>query len=307
MSGQKPQTHKPNILSSVAEKSTLKKLASIHLGILMVAIGIYFFKAPNGFATGGISGVAILLAKLKFSQALHITQSLYMLAINVLLLIIGVIVLGKKCGFMTIYCSLMLSIVNILFETFIPIENVSGMSTLSGTPLLELVYAIFLTGIGSAILFRNKASSGGTDIVALILKKYSSLNVSQSLLATDFFIAFSTFFIYDARTGLYAMLGLFAKVFVVDDILDSMNMCKSFTIITTKAQEIEKFILEEMNHSATALKGQGVYSGEDKDVIMTVCKRSEALRLRRKVKEIDPGSFIIITKTSEIMGKGFQT
>ena len=290
------------------EKVSLKQLALIHLGILMVAVGIYFFKAPNGFATGGVSGVAIILAKLKFSQELGITQSLYMLAINVALLIVGVIVLGKKCGIMTIYCSLMLSITNILFEEFIPIESISGGNpTLSGTPILELIYAISLTGIGSALLFRNKASSGGTDIVALILKKYSNLNVSQSLLVTDFFIALSTFFVYNSSVGLYAMLGLFAKVFVVDDILDSMNMCKSFTIITTKADEIEKYILEKMNHSATALKGQGVYSGEDKDVIMTVCKRSEALRLRRKVKEIDPGSFIIITKSSEIMGKGFQT
>lgn len=296
-----------NAASTLVGNSTFKKLALIHLGILMVAVGIYFFKAPNGFATGGVSGVAILLAKLPFSQRLHITQSLYMLAINVILLIIGVIILGKKCGFMTIYCSLMLSITNIALETFVPIENISGMSTLSGTPILELVYAIFLTGIGSAILFRNKASSGGTDIVALILKKYSSLNVSQSLLATDFFIALSTFFVFDAKTGLYAMLGLFAKVFVVDDILDSMNMCKTFMIITNKASEIESFILEKMNHSATAIKGEGIYTHETKDVILTVCKRSEALRLRRKIKEIDPGAFIIITKTSEIMGKGFQT
>ena len=307
MSGENTQIKKEVAQASAAKKITLKQFTLIHVGILLVAIGIYFFKAPNGFATGGVSGIAILLAKLPFSQALGLTQSLYMLIINVMLLVIGVIVLGKKCGFMTIYCSLLLSITNIIFETFIPIESISGMPTLSGTPMLELVYAIFLTGIGSAILFRNKASSGGTDIVALILKKYSTLNVSQSLLATDFLIALSTFFIFDAKTGLYAMLGLFAKVFVVDDILDSMNMCKSFIIITTKANEIEKFILEKMNRSATALKGQGVYSGEDKDVIMTVCKRSEALRLRRKVKEIDPGSFIIITKTSEIMGKGFQT
>ena len=174
--------------------------------------------------------------------------------------------------------------------------------------LLELIYAIFLTGIGSAILFRNKASSGGTDIAALILKKYTSLNVSQSLLVTDFLIATSTFFVYeDVTVGLYAMLGLFAKVFVVDDILDSMNMCKAFTIITTKPEEIDSFILNEMKHSATTYKAEGVYSHESKQIIITVCKRSEAHRLRKKVKEIDPGSFIIITKTSEIMGKGFQT
>jgi len=187
------------------------------------------------------------------------------------------------------------------------IEKLSGMATLTSQPLLELVYAVLLTGIGSALLFRYKASSGGTDIVALILKKYTSLNVSQALLLSDFLIALSTFLVYQSATvGLYAMLGLFAKVFVIDDILDSLNMCKAFTIITTKPDEIDEFILNDLKHSATMYKGEGVYTHEDKQIIITVCKRSEALRLRRRVKEIDPGAFIIITKTSEIAGKGFR-
>lgn len=279
----------------------------INLGILMMAMGIYFFKAPNGFATGGVSGIAIILAKLPFSVSLNIQQSVYMLAINVILLILGVIILGKKCGFLTIYCSLTLSVENLVFEKFLPIENISGGATLTSQPLLELVYAVLLTGIGAAILFRYKASSGGTDIVALILKKYTSLNVSQALLISDLLIAASTFFVYpDVSVGLYAMLGLFAKVFIIDDILDSMNMCKAFTIITTKPDEIDSFIVNDMRHGATMYKGEGVYTGEDKHIIITVCKRSEALRLRKTVKEIDPGAFIIITKTSEIAGKGFR-
>ena len=286
---------------------SLKHFALINLGILMMATGIYFFKAPNGFATGGVSGIAIILAKLPFSQRLDITQSLYMLLINVILLVLGVLILEKKCGFLTIYCSLMLSLENLAFEMFVPIDMISGSTTLTNQPLLELVYAVLLTGIGSALLFRYKASSGGTDIVALILKKYTSLNVSQALLATDFLIAASTFIVYDnVSVGLYAMLGLFAKVFIIDDILDSMNMCKAFTIITTKPDEIDHFIINDLNHSATMYKGEGIYTHEDKNIIITVCKRSEALRLRRKVKEIDPGAFIIITKTSEIAGKGFR-
>ena len=285
---------------------SIKKLFQINLGILMIAAGIYFFKAPNGFATGGVSGIAIVLANLPFSITLGITQAIYMLVINVLLLILGVIILGKKCGFLTIYCSLMLSLENLLFETFLPIESISGQSTLTNSPLLELVYAVLLTGIGSAILFRNKASSGGTDIVALILKKRSNLNVSQALLATDFLIALSTFLVYDnVSVGLYAMLGLFSKIFIIDDILDSMNLCKAFTIITTKPEEISHFILNDMKHGATMYKGEGLYTHEDREIIMTVCKRSEAIRLRRKVKAIDPEAFIIITKTSEIFGKGF--
>ena len=286
---------------------TLKHFLLINVGILMMAAGIYFFKAPNGFATGGVSGIAIILAKLPLSRTLGITQSIYMLIINVILLILGVIILGKKCGILTIYCSLMLSLENFVFELALPIEKISGSLTLTSQPILELVYAVLLTGIGSALLFRYKASSGGTDIVALILKKYTNLNVSEALLISDFLIALSTFFVYKSATvGLYAMLGLFAKVFVIDDILDSLNMCKAFTIITTKPDEIDEYIVNKLHHGATMYKGEGVYTHEDKQIIITVCKRTEALRLRRKVKEIDPGAFVIITKTSEIAGKGFR-
>ncbi len=282
---------------------SIRKFILINFGLLMMAVGIYFFKAPNGFATGGVSGMGIILAQLPFSARFNITQSLYVMIINVILLILGVIFLGKRCGFMTIYCSLVFSLENFLFETLIPLN-----APLTDSPLLELIYAILLTGIGSALLFRNNASSGGTDIVALILKKYTPLNVSTALLITDFVIAASTFFVYgDIKVGLYSMLGLFAKIFVMDDILDSMNMCKAFTIVTTKAKEIDDYIVNELKHGATMYKAEGVYTGEAKEVIITVCKRSEALRLRLKIKQIDPDSFIIITKTSEIMGKGFRT
>ena len=101
------------------------------------------------------------------------------------------------------------------------------------------------------------------------------------------------------------MLGLFAKVFIVDDILDSMNMCKAFTIITTKSQEISDYIIKEMKHSATMYNGEGIYTHQHREIIVTVCKRVEAHRLRKKIKQIDPDAFIIITKSSEIFGKGF--
>lgn len=282
----------------------LKNWLFMNLGVLLMAIGIYFFKAPNGFATGGVSGVAIILANV-FPV---LTQSVYMMIINVLLLIVGVIVLGKECGILTIYCSLMLSLENWLFETLVPLS-----APLTTYPLLELVYAVLLTGVGSAIIFKCRASSGGTDIVALVLKKYTSMNVGTALLCTDFLIAAMTFIRFgeqgisiDPQTGLFSLLGLFAKVFVVDDIIDSINLCKSFTIITVKPDEINDYILKEIKHGATVISAHGAYTGENKTVLMTVCRRSEAIRLRKKVYEIDPGAFMIITKTSEIMGKGFR-
>lgn len=286
------------------KKINLKNWLFMNLGVLLMAIGIYFFKAPNGFATGGVSGVAIILANV-FPV---LTQSVYMMIINVALLIVGVLVLGKECGILTIYCSLMLSLENWLFETLIPLS-----APLTSYPLLELVYAVLLTGVGSAIIFKCRASSGGTDIVALVLKKYTSMNVGTALLCTDFLIAAMTFIRFgeqgitiDPQTGLFSLLGLFAKVFVVDDIIDSINLCKSFTIITVKPNEINDYILKEIKHGVTVVSAHGAYTGENKTVLMTVCRRSEAIRLRKKVYQIDPSAFVIITKTSEIMGKGFR-
>ena len=280
----------------------------INVGCLMMAAGIYFFKAPNGFATGGVSGISIILARISEFIGLPITQSVYMLAINVILLILGVLVLGRKCGLWTIYCSIVMSLENMLFEFLLPIEVIAGgAKTLTGEPILELVYAVMLTGIGAAFLFKNNASSGGTDIVALILKKYTHMNVGTALLFSDFVIASSTFFVYsDPSVGLFALLGLFSKVFVVDDILDSMNMCKAFTIITTKPRQIEDYITKKMKRGATVYHAEGAFTHKDKTVILTVCRRSEAIKLRKKVKEIDEHSFMVITKTSEIMGKGFR-
>ena len=276
----------------------------LNAGILLMAIGIYFFKAPNGFATGGVSGVAIILANmLPFT-----TQATYMMVINVLLLIVGVIFLGKECGILTVYCSLMLSFENWIFELLVPLS-----APLTSYPLLELVYAVLLTGIGSAMIFKCKASSGGTDIVALLLKKHTHMNVGTALLCTDFIIAATTFIRFNdggislaTQTGLFSLLGLFAKVFVVDDIIDSINLCKSFTIITTKQSEINEYIMKEMHHGATLIQATGAYTGDGRAVIMTVCRRSEAIRLRKAVNEIDSHAFMIITKTSEIMGKGFR-
>ena len=102
------------------------------------------------------------------------------------------------------------------------------------------------------------------------------------------------------------MLGLFAKVFLVDDVIESMDMCKAFTIITSKPEEISAYIMQDIRHGVTTYPAKGAYTGADKTVIVTVCRRSEAIRLRRRVLSIDPHAFIIITKTSEIMGKGFR-
>lgn len=276
-------------------------------GTVLVAAGVYFFKAPNHFATGGVSGISIVLAKF-----VPLNQSTLVMIINVLLLILGFIFLGKGCTFRTLYCSLMYSAENMLLEYLLPIEKIpgaylsGGTYTLSNQPLMELVYAMLLTGIGSAILFNCRASSGGTDIVALILKKFTKLNTGMALLITDSLIAFSTFFIFGAQAGLFSVLGLFSKAFIIDGVIENIGKTKYITIITTKPELIGEYILTTMKRDFTSYKATGGYTGAEKTVLITVCKRGEALKLKYNVKKVDSTSFVIITDANEILGKGFR-
>ena len=292
------------------KKQVLHEIVSwvlMTLGTVLVAAGVYFFKAPNHFATGGVSGISIVLSKF-----VPLNQSTLVMIINVLLLILGFIFLGKGCTFRTLYCSLMYSAENMLLEYLLPIEKIpgaylsGGTYTLSNQPLMELVYAMLLTGIGSAILFNCRASSGGTDIVALILKKFTKLNTGMALLITDSLIAFSTFFIFGAQAGLFSVLGLFSKAFIIDGVIENIGKTKYITIITTMPDEIGKYILETMKRDFTSYKATGGYTGAEKTVLITVCKRGEALKLKYNVKKVDPTSFVIITDANEILGKGFR-
>lgn len=282
---------------NIAKK--LKTFGLMTLGSILMALGVYFFKMPNGFAMGGVTGIAMILAAaLSF---LPITTSMWIIILNVLLLVVGLLILGKKTIAKTVYCSLFYSFVTFLLETFLPMS-----APLTDEPFLELVYAIILTAIGSAIIFNAGGSSGGTDIVALILKKYSTLDVGKALLVVDFIVAASSFFFFGIQVGLLSLLGLFAKAFVVDSMIESFNVCKYFIVITSKKDEIAQYIMNTLVHGVTVNTVIGEYTHEEKAMIHTVCKRYEAIALRTKIKEIDPDAFIIVTTSSEIIGRGFR-
>lgn len=274
----------------------IKDYAVMIIGTALLSVGVYFFKIPNGFSTGGVSGLATLLGDLTV-----ISAATWISIFNVSLLIIGFIFLGKSTGIRTVFCSLLFSGLTELFELLIPMKE-----PLTDEPLLELVYAMLLTSIGSAMIFFRRGSSGGTDIVALIIKKYFHINVGKALLVTDTLIALSAFFVFGVKTGLFSLLGLFAKAFLVDGIIESLDSCKCFMIVTSKPQEIIDFIIKELNHSATLVEATGAYSHDNKYMVYTVCRRIEAIRLQRRIREVDKGAFITITTSSQIIGRGFR-
>ena len=276
----------------------IKTFLMMTLGCILLAIGVYFFKIPNGFATGGVTGIGTILAKI----IPGITAGAWIWILNIALLILGSIFLGSKTGFKTVYCSMLYSAITYVLEIVVPVTE-----PLSNQPLLELIYAMLLTSIGSAMIFNANGSSGGTDIVALILKKFTSLDVGKSLLVVDFLVAASAFIVFDVQTGLFSLLGLFSKAFIVDAVIESLNTCKYFVVITEKREEISEFIIKELHHGVTVSDAVGEYTQTPKAMIHTVCKRIEAVRLRSRIKEIDPHAFIIITTSSEIIGRGFRS
>ena len=279
------------------KKDKLKYWFMVESAVVLLTIGVYFFKTPNNFATGGVSGLSLLLSKV-FPV---LTQAEYMAAINVLLLVVVVMILGKECSGMTIFCSLQFSALNWLLEKLIPMDR-----PFTDEPLLELVYAMFLSGIASAMLFDCNASSGGTDIIALILKKYSTMNIGRALMITDMIIVLSNFFINGIPAGLYSLLGLFMKTFLIDNIIESLNMCKAFTIVTTKPEEISRYIMDDLHHGVTMYEAEGGYTHGAKSMLLTVCRRADAFKLRKYAKQVDPDSFMIVTNSSEIIGRGFS-
>lgn len=274
-----------------------KDFLIMSIGCILLATGVYFFKIPNGFATGGVSGIGTILAKFT-----TISAGAWIWIINMVLLVVGFIFLGKATGVKTVYCSIFYSMITYLFEFIVPIN-----APMTNQPLLELIYAMLLTSIGSAMIFNSYGSSGGTDIVALIMKKYTALDVGKALLVVDFLIAGSTFFIFNIQTGLFSMLGLFAKAYIVDSVIESLNTCKYFIVVTEKRNEISEYIMKSLHHGVTSVSAVGGYTNSDKAMIHTVCKRIEALKLRSEIKKIDPHAFIIITSSSEIIGRGFRS
>lgn len=280
-------------------KGVIKDYALITLGVLFVTIGVYFFKFPNNFAIGGVTGLAMIL-----SNALGgtVSSGTIVLVVNVILLIIGYLVLGKKFGNRTLYGSLLFSLSLNLLEILVPMTG-----PITDEPLLELAFAVMFPALGSAILFNIGASTGGTDIVAMLLKKYTSWDIGRSLLLTDLFLTLAGFTVFSVKTVLLSILGLLIKSTLVDSIIENLNLNKYFTIITKHPDEICEYILKHIHRSATVFDGKGAFSHEDKKIIITVMNRVQAVHLRLYIKKVDPEAFILITNTSEIIGKGFRT
>ena len=278
-------------------KSKLKNFSLLTISTLIMAVGIYFFKFANNFTFGGITGIAVLVAKL-----LPISASDFSFVVNILLLIIGWIVLGKSFAEKTAYSTILLSVSLSLLERIYPMSH-----PLTNEPLLELIFAILLPALGSAILFNIGASSGGTDVIAMILKKYTSIDIGKGLMTSDLIFTLAGFLVFNVKTGLYSLFGLIMRSALIDNFIESFNRSKYFHVVTSNATCICDFIQNDLQRGATIVNATGAFTGDDKYIILTVLSPSQAVKLRNFIKEHDPKAFLLVSNTSEIIGKGFHS
>lgn len=276
----------------------LKSYSLITLGVILLTAGVYFFKFPNHFTTGGVSALSIIFGYLTDS----VSPGAFVLIINAALLVLGFIILGGSFGIKTVYASSLFSLGTLLLENVVPLSE-----PMTDQPLLELFFSVMLPAVGSALMFNEGASSGGTDITAMILRKYTDMDIGKALLVCDGLIAASSFFVFDVKTGLFSLFGLILKAFVVDGVLENFNICKFFVIVTEHYEPVCKFITEQLHHGATVSDARGYFTNHQKKLVLVACRRSEAIALRHMIKETDPDAFMFITNTSEIIGKGFRS
>lgn len=279
-------------------KTEIVNFLILNGGLLLTAIGVALFEAPNNFVLGGASGLSIILT----SYFPNCNFGTFMLIVNVLLVVLGYIFLGRRLAGWTVYSSVVLSLFVAGIQAVFPAKL-----PLTDDMMLEMIFAVMVPSVGIAIAFSVGASTGGTDIFALILNKYTGMQVGRALFLSDVLFLLIAPFRFDARTCLYCILGNLARIFVVDGVIESFHVRKVCTLITDDPKRIVDFILNDLERGATLSKARGAYSGNEQDVIMCCLTRAEAARLRRFSKGLGIQTFITIVNSSEIIGNGFRS
>lgn len=275
----------------------VKQYALITLSISIMSVGVYFFKFPNNFVFGGVTGTAALVAKLTPMSA-----SAFSSAANLVLLVVGLIFLGKEFAMTTGYATFVMSVELMAFEKLCPLSG-----PLSDQPMLDLLFAIALPAIASALLFNVGASSGGTDIIALIVEKYTHIHsIAVALFITDLFMVIAACFVFDLYTALYSFVGLTVKSLVIDAVLEKIKMCKAILIVCDEKAPICDFVMRKLMRGATYTPCFGAYTDKPHYIIYTTLTRHEADQLQEFIHKEHLNAFMSMLSTTEVFGKGFN-
>lgn len=271
---------------------TILAYVYIIIGAAIVAVGFNVFLLPNEVASGGVSGISTIL-KGVFGWEPGFVQY----AFNIPLFIAGVIFLGKQFGARSLAGTLTLPLFVILTSSWEP-------ATLN--PLLGALFGGISVGVGLGIVFRGNASTGGTDLAAQIIAKYTGLTLGTSVMLIDGLIVLSAALVFDVEKGLYALIGLFVTTKTIDIIQLGFSQSKMVYIITNKQEEIRDAIYTEINRGVTKLPAVGGYTDAEKPILLVVVYQTEFSKLKHVIKAVDPTAFVIVSDAYEVLGEGFK-
>ncbi len=281
------------------KKITLKQICYYALGAFSVAIALHMFHSPNNIVTGGVSGLGIILKSLSeehlgFSIPLWVTNT----AFNVPLLLVSYKIRGKniliRSGIVVAFLSFFLWL--LAFFTFEPMDV-----------MISSIMGAIIMGVGLGLIFKNGATSGGTDLLsAVITKILPQFSISKVLFTIDTSIIVLGFLVFGVEKGLYGIAAVYVCTKAIDFVLVGGDASKSALIVTDKPEEVSQSILSKINRGVTALNGKGMYTGKEKLVLYCVVSNKQIVALKQAVKEVDPLSFISIGDVHEVVGEGFK-
>lgn len=275
----------------------VKRFFIINAGLFIMALGLVIFLEPAKLAVGGVMGLSMVIR----AYIPSIDLGLLMLIFNVFLFILAFFMIGKSFGGYTIYCSVALS-----FMTSV-LTRIYGSTNLFPDDLMVTLFiGILVQGVGMAMVFSQNASTGGTDIVAKILNKYTHIEIGKSLFLSDALITVAAGIAFEARLGMYAFLGILMNGLIIDKVIAGFETKAHCQIISHKSDEIVSFIHNDLGRGCTYLKAVGAYSMKDTNLISVVLGRREYIKLKSFVRSVDPRAFITMHFTHEVLGEGFD-
>lgn len=268
-------------------------LLQLLAGSLIVALSFNLFLVPNGIASGGVSGVSILVKELA-----GITPAVTQWALNIPLLLAGVLLLGKKFGAKTALGSVVLPLFVLL---------TSSIPGPTHNPLLASIYGGIGVGLGLGLVFRGGGSTGGLDLAAQMLHRYTGLPYSLAVVCFDGCVIIAAGIVFGSpEVSLYALIALFVTSKTIDFVQNGLQLSKVAFVISGKPEAVADAILHDLDRGLTRLDGHGGYTGEGRTVLMVVVSQNEVPKLKRLVRSIDAGAFVIISNTAEVLGQGFK-
>jgi uncharacterized membrane-anchored protein YitT (DUF2179 family) len=270
----------------------------IVVGAFIMAAGFVLFITPYKIVPGGVYGISIILHHL-YGLPVGLTA----LCFDIPIVIIGTKVLGPRFGIKTVLGFVLTAIFVDGLTYFY-----GAQPLVNDNALLSSIYGGLLVGLGLGLIFKARATSGGSDVVAMVISRYTRLPLGQLIIVVDSVVVLAGLFTFgDWNIPLYSLITIYITGRVIDVILQGINYDKSLIIVSEKHQEIRDKIINDLNRGGTYLKGQGMYAGQDKTIISTLVNRRELSILQEYIHKIDPKAFLTVTNANEVLGEGFRS